>query len=72
MVEYWNKIGFPGDWDMAVKLHKRKTEIFGDLIETGTSKRRILKLRAVPISSVLNFRSTTSQKCGAVPRRACM
>eukprot|EP00290_Baffinella_frigidus_P006144 CAMPEP_0180136504 /NCGR_PEP_ID=MMETSP0986-20121125/11549_1 /TAXON_ID=697907 /ORGANISM="non described non described, Strain CCMP2293" /LENGTH=317 /DNA_ID=CAMNT_0022077573 /DNA_START=59 /DNA_END=1012 /DNA_ORIENTATION=- len=35
MVGYWDKIGYPGDWDMAAKLHKRKTEIFGDLIQAG-------------------------------------
>ena len=28
------------------------------------------KLRAVPIGTVLNFRTTTSQKCEAGPRRA--
>jgi len=32
--------------------------------------RRVLKLRAVPIGTVLNLRTTTSQKCEAVPRRA--
>ena len=32
--------------------------------------RIILELRAVPIGTVLNFRTTTLQKCAAVPRRA--
>ena len=32
--------------------------------------RRVLKLRAVPIGTVLNLRTTTSQKCAALPRRA--
>ena len=29
---YWDKIGYDGNWDLAVKLHMRKTEIFGELI----------------------------------------
>jgi len=32
--------------------------------------RRILKLRAVPSATVLHLRTTTSQRCEAVPRRA--
>jgi len=32
--------------------------------------RGILKLRAVPMGTVLNLRTTTSQKCAAVPRPA--
>ena len=32
--------------------------------------RRILKLGAVPIGTVLSLRTTTSQKYAAVPRRA--
>ena len=32
--------------------------------------RIIIKLRAVPRGKVLNLRTTTSQKCEAVPRRA--
>ena len=32
----------------------------------------ILKLRAVPIGSVLKLRKTTLHKCGVVPRRARM
>ena len=32
--------------------------------------RRTLKRRAVTIGTVLNLRTTTSQKCAAVPRRA--
>ena len=34
--------------------------------------RILLKVRAVPIGTVLNLRATTSQKCEAVPRRARM
>ena len=33
---------------------------------------RILKLRVVPFSKVLDFRTTSSQNCEAVPRRACI
>jgi len=32
--------------------------------------RRVPALRAVPIGAVLSLRTTTSQKCEAVPRRA--
>jgi HAD superfamily hydrolase (TIGR01509 family) len=35
MMGYWDKIGYDGNWDLAVKLHMRKTEIFGELIEAG-------------------------------------
>ena len=40
----------------------------GDYSEAPS--RRMLKLRAVPIGTVLNLRTTASQKCEAVPRRA--
>ena len=38
--------------------------------DVAPNTRRVLQLRAVPIGTVLNLRTTTSQKCEAVPRRA--
>jgi len=36
MMGYWQQIGWPGgDWDLAVDLHKRKTQLFQELVDTG-------------------------------------
>lgn len=36
MMGYWDQIGYTeGNWELAKKLHERKTKIFMDLIENG-------------------------------------
>ena len=43
-------------------------------LDSGLAPRRIpgriLELRVVPFGTVLDFRTTTSQNCEAIPRRA--
>jgi hypothetical protein len=36
MMGYWDQIGYKeGNWELAKKLHERKTAIFMELVETG-------------------------------------
>ena len=36
MMAYWGQIGYTeGNWELAKKLHERKTKIFSDLIASG-------------------------------------
>mmetsp|Transcript_36440 Transcript_36440/g.89762 ORF Transcript_36440/g.89762 Transcript_36440/m.89762 type:complete len:310 (+) Transcript_36440:28-957(+) len=48
MVGYWEQIGWDeGSWDLAVELHKRKTQIFQDMISAGEIPLRTGVLRLV-------------------------